>query len=291
MVERKMHVDPELLVRNIENLEPLPVTARMLIEHAGKDDASLASIAEIIEFDQPVAASVLRLASSAMYAGHQPPVTVAAAVVRIGTKHLLDLVMGDYLRKLHADTPLYSMTEDDFWLHGAAARLAALALTKECGREAVPPLAVTASLLHDVGKIVMARSLDAKPEEVADYAASRGVTFDEAERGLFGTDHAAVGAAIARKWRFPDPVLDAIRHHHDPVINNPTPVIDVVVIANFIAKCVSAGLGVEGFNFAVDDGCYRRLGLHAPSFDRVLAQTDLWLRDLRESTEVNQSTA
>ena len=60
---------------------------------------------------------------------------------------------------------------------------------------------------------------------------------------MLGENHAAVGAAIAVEWQFPDVVTDAI------------------VIANMVAKNISMELGAEGFNLSVDSECVRRLEL------------------------------
>ena len=53
---------PSTLVRGIEQLEPMPVTAQRLVALMQGEDVSLAKIAELVEFDQAIAASVLRMA-------------------------------------------------------------------------------------------------------------------------------------------------------------------------------------------------------------------------------------
>ena len=71
---------PSALVRGIEQLEPMPVTAQRLLALMNGEDVSLASIAELVEFDQAIAAAVLRMARSWAYAGSRPPETVRDAV-------------------------------------------------------------------------------------------------------------------------------------------------------------------------------------------------------------------
>jgi hypothetical protein len=115
--------------------------------------------------------------------------------------------------------------------------------------------------------------------------ARAGITFVEAEQQLFGVNHAAVGAAIAVEWHFPEEVTDAIARHHDRQLGRSTPVLDVVVIAK-VAKNIGAGLGAEGFNLTVDSECVRRLGLDFTKFARICLQTDTWLRELRDTQRV-----
>jgi putative nucleotidyltransferase with HDIG domain len=283
---------PSTLVRGIEQLEPMPVTAQRLVALMQGEEVSLAKIAELVEFDQAIAASVLRLARSWAHAGSRPPDTVRDAVVRLGTVPLLNLVLGEYLVRLRTAAPLYDLGEDDLWAHAAAAQFAVRALMQECPSANLPHVTTTAALLHDIGKLVMSRCLNASVDTIVRHAKEHGVTFVEAEEQLFGINHAAVGAAIAVEWQFPDVVTDAIARHHDADLGASTPVLDAVVIANMVAKNIGVGLGAEGFNLAVDSACVDRLGLDFTRFARVCLQTDTWLQELKAATTPsNKATA
>jgi putative nucleotidyltransferase with HDIG domain len=135
--------------------------------------------------------------------------------------------------------------------------------------------------MHDIGKLVTSRYFKADCQDVVACAAERGLTFVAAERQLFGTDHAQVGAAIGREWGFPLPIVDAIARHHSAPLGESTPVLDAVVVANFVAKTLGVGLGAEGFNFALEAQSAERLGLDTPSFGRVCLRTEEWLTALR----------
>ncbi len=261
----------------------MPVTAQRLLALMNGEDVSLARIAELVEFDQAIAAAVLRMARSWAYAGSRPPETVRDAVLRLGTVPLLNMVLGDYLTRIKTSAPLYDLSEDDLWAHAAAAQLAVRAITQECPGAQLPAVTSTAALLHDIGKLVMSRCLNASVETIVSHARQAGITFVEAERQLFGVDHAAVGAAIAVEWHFPAEVADAIARHHDRQLGPSTPVLDAVVIANMVAKNIGVGLGAEGFNLTVDSECVRRLGLDFTKFARICLQTDTWLRELRDA--------
>jgi putative nucleotidyltransferase with HDIG domain len=282
---------PSTLVRGVEQLAPMPVTAQRLVALMQGEDVSLARIAELVEFDQVIAASVLRMARSWTYAGSRPPETVRNAVMQIGTVPLLNMLLGEYMSGLRTAAPLYDLTEDDLWSHAAATQLAVRALMQECPSANLPPVAATAALLHDIGKLVMSRCLNANVETIVDHAKQHNVTFVEAEQQLFGVNHAAVGAAIAVEWQFPDVVTDAIARHHDPHLGASSPVLDAVVISNMVAKNIGMGLGAEGFNLSVDSECVRRLGLDFTRFARVCLQTDTWLRELRAEFNAPARTA
>ena len=274
---------PPGMLKDIDKLEPLPVTAQALMKAISTGDVSFDKLAGLIELDQAVAANVLRLARSAAYAGRVPATTVRDALVRLGTAALLELVLGEFMKKLRIEAPLYRLSEDDLWLHGAAAQLAVRAIMQERPQSKIPQLAVTAALLHDIGKLVMVRHLKADVAVVLERCKETGETFVDAERALFGADHAAVGAEIARKWKFPEEITDAIERHHEHELPESTTTLDAVVTANFVAKTIGVGLGGEGLNLRVDMACPRRLGLDFDAFCRVCIQTTAWLDEIREA--------
>ena len=53
---------------------------------------------------------------------------------------------------------------------------------------------------------------------VADLVTGMGMPLVDAEREIFGRDHAFVGRQLARRWNFPSAVTEAIGCHHDPAV-------------------------------------------------------------------------
>ena len=72
---------------------------------------------------------------------------------------------------------------------------------------------VVASLLHDIGKLVLRRARPGYPKESSRYAGTPEERV-RAERLKFGADHALVGGVLARGWNLPDRLARVIEHHH-----------------------------------------------------------------------------
>ncbi|MEI6243954.1 MAG: HDOD domain-containing protein [Acidobacteriota bacterium] len=269
--------------QGLGTLKPLPATANRLIAALQKEDTSLSSVSEFIEYDQVIAGRVLRLARSAAYSGSMAINDVHTATMRLGTATILELVLGDYLRTLKMKAPLYDLDEDDLWAHGAASGLAVRALKQECPNTPTPEIAQSAALMHDIGKLVLVRTVQLRPTDVNAICEREKVTWVEAERRLIGCDHAEVGGLLARKWDLPEDLCRAIERHHDQPIADPDPVVDAVVFANYIAKSIGTGLGAEGLNIGMDPTVSQRLGVDRDSFDRICLQTFNWLKDLRRA--------
>jgi putative nucleotidyltransferase with HDIG domain len=248
-----------------------------------REHASPTSVADLIEYDEVIAARILRLAGSAAYAGRLPVGDIREAVLRLGTATILELTLGSYLRALKVKAPLYDLDETELWAHAAASGLAVRALQAECPRVELPALAQPAGLIHDIGKLVLVRAVQLRPRDILAACERDGVTWVEAERQLIGCDHAEVGAMLARHWKLPEELASAIAHHHDQPIANPDPLTDAVVFANYVAKAIGTGLGAEGMNIKMDQAVSARLGVNHVQFDRICLQTFDWLQDLKKT--------
>ncbi len=275
---------PENILDGIRQLRPLPVTVQRLSAALGREDVSPGKIADIIEYDGAVAANILRAANSPVYAGVYQITHIRDAVVRLGTTALLNMVLGEHLKSVMIPAPFYDLTENDLWLHGAAASLAVQAMTRVTPSGTIPQVATIAALIHDIGKLIMVRYLKADVAAVFSLCSEKNLTFVEAERELFGCDHAEVGAAVGRKWGFPDVITRAMELHHRVPVPDPEPILDAVMLANLAAKSAGIGLGHAGFNLKIDySGSMERLSLTIAGFERACAQTAIWVTELKTS--------
>jgi putative nucleotidyltransferase with HDIG domain len=273
---------PETLLDGIDQLAPLPLTVQRLLSLLNRDDASMKEIVETIRRDEAITATVLRMANSPVYAGRFHIERVQDAAVRLGTAALLSIAMGNHLGAINTSAPMYDLTENELWLHAVAASLATKAITQESRDRSIPQVAQIAALVHDIGKLIMVRYLNASVATILDLCAQKGICFVDAERELFGCDHAEVGGAIGRKWGFPLEIVTAIEVHHHVPLENPTPLLDAVMLANLIAKSIGVGLGAEGLNLLTDTAHQReRLGLSQEAFERACAQTFVWLESVK----------
>ncbi len=274
---------PKGLLDRIDKLEPLPVTVQLLSEAIACGDVPVHKIAEIVEYDHAVAANILKIANSSFCGGLAPVDNLRDAVIRIGTYSILNLALDHHLKGLRTDAPMYDLTENDLWMHGAAASLAVDEIIMESRKATVPRIASIAALIHDIGKLVIVRYCHADVSELLDLTARAKIPFVEAERRIVGCDHAEVGGAMARKWKFPPEITRAVMDHHLTPAVGATPTLDAVMLANLVAKTIGAGLGAEGMNFALDLQAPRRLGIDNYAFCRATLRTSLRLKGLTEA--------
>lgn len=191
---------PEVVVRLSRLLSEEWVTAEQL--------------AEVMALDAGISARVLRLANSVYFRGHGVK-SVDEAVLRVGVDGVRDVVFA--LSLLRAFKPLH-LNYHSFWRHSLAVAQTALVLQQRALNLHAPiPEVYAAGLLHDIGMLVLDRTLG------AGYGAILAKMREEArplfiiERETLGTDHADVGGRLLEVWRMPTVLSQAVSGHHDPL--------------------------------------------------------------------------
>ena len=97
-----------------------------------------------------------------------------------------------------------------------------------------------AGLLHDFGKAVFAQFMAAEFRTAMMHAEENNVPLHEAEMLVIGTDHAFVGAMLAKRWQFADELVQCIQDHHR-MDAEPTAMLDCLRTANQISRKLDLG--------------------------------------------------
>ena len=165
-------------------------------------------IAARVSQSPEIAAQVLRLANSAVFS--ESVDTIDRAIVRIGERTLRGLLLAaTTYRLLEGAVSGYGFPRLYLLRHCGEVATLAQSLARK-GPAAFISQAYLAGLLHDLGKPILATVA----EETAVPSGGAIVSVAQ-ERELFGTDHAKVGAWIARRWGLPEDLCLAIERHHD----------------------------------------------------------------------------
>ena len=262
-------MDLDALIAQAYNLEPLPLSAARLASLVADPDSKLASLTDVISLDPSLTVKVLRAANSARLAARSPITNVNDAVIRLGRGTILSVVVGVAARKhLQQPVPEYGLGENALWEHSVAAALVAETVEQIC-KVNIPPEAFAAALLHDIGKLVLGRFLDARTLELLNEAQERGrLNPLEAEREILKVNHAELGGLIAKKWGLPDSIVKGISFHHQPDAGEER-ICDVVCVSNDIA--VATGLVNMPVPRWPEDhsGAFKRMGLDNEAEIRV----------------------
>jgi len=208
--------DTRALVREASHLEPLPQAVTRLIAIFSRDDWEPSQVLEVVRLDPVLTGKVLGAANSAASGARVPILDLADAVLRIGPRAVVGLAIAAGARNcMSAALPQFGLGEGELWRHSVAALLAAETAGAHFGLP-YSTAAATAALLHDVGKILLARFLD---PDTLDYLTlarvESGRTILEAELEVLSVSHGELSALVAAHWGLPDSIVRIVHHHHD----------------------------------------------------------------------------
>lgn len=274
-------IDPVVLATAARSLDPMPRSVTRLATVIARGDWAISEIEEIVQLDPALTGRLLQFANSAASASLVPVSTVRSAVIRVGVGTLLAFATAATTRRqLQRAIPEYGLAEDDLWKHSVASALGAEIL-QPFVKPPVPPEAFTAALLHDIGKLVLARFID--PEHLAGLVEARkdrSASEEEIERRVLGVSHATLGGLVGREWLLPDRLVRGIEFHHAPDEGRDV-LCDITHVANVAANAVGVGASPEGRARAVViPAVAARLGLTDEGFTRVCDTLALRLDDM-----------
>lgn len=234
-------IDLLALTRSANDLEALPTSVTRLAAIASKEDWNVREIEETVALDQALSLRLLRAANSAASAARMPIATIREAVVRVGLGSLLSMATATSVRgSLSRAVPELGLSEGEMWRHAVGTALAAEAAQGFCD-VSLPPETYAAALLHDIGKLVLARFLEPDILRVLALAREEGhLSGLRAETELLTVHHGELGGLIAQNWQLPSRLVTGIIHHHTPDLADDV-IADAVHVANVAAMRVGAG--------------------------------------------------
>jgi putative nucleotidyltransferase with HDIG domain len=247
--------DTQRLVKAIDALPTLPVVAFQIGEVIHSRNASIQQVADILRADPATSAKLLRLVNSPYFGipGGISDVTRAIPFVGFNTLYQLVLTISVFDT---LDTKSAKFDPRGLWMHSLAVATAARELATDI-RCPDTGACFTAGLLHDMGKIALAKL---EPERLGAAVAAvqrEGITIAEAEKRFGLPAHEQVGSKLAKQWRFPATLATPIEHHHtihqrtdvrDRLAPNLRTIAEVVSVADAVAAQCAEPFG------GADDG-------------------------------------
>lgn len=211
----------------------LPQVALEVMQLSQRTDVDFEKVILLLERDPVMAARVLSIAQSPLYASRSPILSLRVAAIRMGLKTVRDIVMEAALHLKVFRVPGYEQLMARISRHSTATAHVMRAICRQTRVES--EYAFLCGLLHDVGYAASLLALAEDPK-------MRLVPYEKVSPVLDEVHEEASGL-LARMWKLPEPVQRVVAHHHDLALESPEPVNAVLIVAEQL--CWEAGAGIE----------------------------------------------
>ncbi|MBS0395301.1 MAG: HDOD domain-containing protein [Proteobacteria bacterium] len=267
-------LDPDHIVADVATLVSLPEVVIRINQLVDDPRSSAEDIGRAVAQDPALTARLLALANSAMFGMQRKVDTVGRAIAVLGTRQVRDLTLGLSAARAFNGIPNDLVSMGSFWHHSVLCAVAARALAGSCVRGR-PESSFVAGLLHDVGQLVLFNKLPAEERRalLMTIDAPNEPDLHLCEQQILGFDHARVGGALARRWRLPASLVEAIEFHHAPARASEFP-LDVAIVHLANSTAVLAEVESDEFEDAppIEPVAYEITGLKPSRVLEVAAE-------------------
>ena len=223
----------------IENFPSIPSVYVELTEKLKNSEASMEEIGTIIIRDPSLTIKLLQIVNSPYYGLPMPVTDPQKAVSLLGLDIVKGFVLSSGIFKQYEQTSVVGLHIDALWQHSlkSANIVRQIAKRERLGKE-IEEASFIASLLHDVGKIIIASNLPNEHKEICSRTASDGLSGWHAEKMVLGVSHSEIGAYLLGLWGLPLAIIKAVQEHHHPNMDEHTQIDQTVLVhvANAIEK-------------------------------------------------------
>ena len=263
-------------LRSLGELPPFsPILNRLLAALAG-ENVSFNELGDLIEKDTVLAANLLHLVNSSLYARRGTVNSVRHAVSLLGIAKLRNAVLGMSINRMwNHDRMPSSWSMARFNLHSAASAILSDLLAQRLPVN-YPEGAFIAGLLHDVGRLLIAMSLPERHDRLLKLWERGERKHLECEEEVLGFTHPELSAGALAFWNLPAPIQIAVRYHHctrlDDSILRPgeLPLSRVLDAANQYVNSLGVSILDENGEDSASPAVVESLGLDRDALTAVL---------------------
>jgi HD-like signal output (HDOD) protein len=171
----------------------------------------MATVAQLISGEPALLAQVLKVVNSAYYGLPGEVTNVRVAIAYLGLNEIYRMVLS--LSVINTMQIEQKDELEEFWFHSFYASLC----TKYLAKQYEPHLSFeqlwSASMLHDIGRLVYLKFFPEHYEAIRAFSKEHGVSISEAERHFSLPSSSFLGALLCVHWRLPDNVRRACELH------------------------------------------------------------------------------
>ena len=241
-----IEINPDTFLREHFTLPALPEVVTKIQNVIEGGDANMTAVASLINGEPSLVAQVLKVVNSAYYGLPREITNMTYALAFLGLNEVYRMVLSlTVVNTLAIDK---KAELDRFWFHSFYTALT----TKYLAKKYEPHLSFeelwSASILHDIGKLVYLKFFPDHYEALREFAKKEGVLFGTAETQMGFPSSGYLGGLLSRHWRLPKHIEKACECHSVEELKNldgrdaQTRSLQIICLGNLIASLSSEEL-------------------------------------------------
>ncbi|MGA6098077.1 HDOD domain-containing protein [Stutzerimonas marianensis] len=177
-------------------------------------DPDLRAIARLISQDPGLSGALLKTVNSPFFGLANRIASIQQAVNLLGCHSVINLINAQSIRGELTDAAIVTLNR--FWDSAQDVASTCLTLAKRIGHPS-PDEAYTLGLFHNCGIPLMLERFPGYMGILEEAYASVGpeMRITDVENRVLNTNHAVVGYFVARSWKLPQHLCEAIANHHN----------------------------------------------------------------------------
>ncbi|WCP69313.1 HDOD domain-containing protein [Vibrio tubiashii] len=201
----------EALLSRLNELPRIQKVLQELLDMVNQDEVDFGQLSKKIATDQVLSARLLRMANSAHFGGSKTISSVNEALLRVGTGPVRTLVVASVLSS--AFPRIKTLDMDNYWEETFEVSIIASKIAEETGMDSNEVF--TTGILHNIGELMIHTLV---PNEALTIAAraEAGENPIAVQEEILDITAPTLGAKLAKTWKFPDDMVDAIANYAEP---------------------------------------------------------------------------
>lgn len=205
----------ETLLEQSSELPSLPEIYKKVSELLEDDNSTSQQIGRAVQTDPSLSVRILKMINSAYFGLPNQVTSVSQSVTLLGHQQLKQILMGTVLAGVFGDLNIDNFPILDFWQHSIKTAIIARHLAMQNAQIIDHEAFFTAGLLHDIGRLVIAKVAPDSLAEINDLVKANGLDIVQLEADKLGVTHIEVGAALMNKWGLPNLLTQCVLDHHE----------------------------------------------------------------------------
>ena len=231
------------ILKGIKELPTLPAVLTEIQDLAQDPNTTAETFGQTISLDLSITSKVLRMANSAFFGVRRKVTSIRDAITLLGfeTVRNVALVTASF-ELLKGEPGTQAFDRLGFWLHSIGCGAIAKVL---CGHLRIERSDYfTAGIMHDMGKVVLDAFFSEHFAGVVKVVKEEQIPIREAEKKVLGVTHAEIGRYVARRWKLPPELVEAIAFHHEPDKAEEDPqLVSLAHLSDIMARRLRVGSG------------------------------------------------